>query len=62
LKYLDLSSITGLSVSVLEEIKLKKPELLMRKFRDDKVDPNDNGLRVPRRVVEAEGGKKKKKK
>jgi hypothetical protein len=34
----------------------------MRKFRDDKVDPNDNGLRVPRRVVEAEGGKKKKKK
>ena len=33
----------------------------MRKFRDDKLDPNDNGLRVPRRVVEAEGGKKKKK-
>jgi hypothetical protein len=63
LKFLDLTNVTGLNIALLEEIKTKKPELLLRNFRTDKFDPKDNGLRVPRRVVEKEeGGKKKKKK
>jgi hypothetical protein len=50
-------------MTLLEEIKTKKPDLLLRSFRTDKFDPKDNGLRVPRRIVEKEGeGKKKKKK
>jgi len=47
---------------LLVDIQAKKPGLKVRAFRMDKFDPKDNGLRVPRRVIEAEGGKKKKKK
>lgn len=64
LKFLDLSSISGLSLKLLEEIKTKKPDLLLRQYRTEKFDPKDNGLRVPRRVVQKEKkkGKKGKKK
>jgi hypothetical protein len=34
----------------------------LRQFAKTKFDPKDNGLRVPWRVVEKEGTKKKKKK
>ena len=64
LKFLDLSSISGLSLKLLEEIKTKKPDLLLRQYRTEKFDLKDNGLRVPRRVVQKEKkkGKKGKKK
>lgn len=61
LKFLDLTNVAGVSLSVLDEIKQKKPELLLRQFAKDKFDPKDNGLRVPRRVIEKEKKKKKKK-
>ena len=62
LKFLDIIGASGISQSLIMEIQAKKPDLKLRKYRSDKVDPKDNGLRVPRRVVEKEGGKKKKKK
>lgn len=52
---------------MLEQLKNVKPELLIRRFLYQVVDPKDNGLRVPRRVVDKKkkkkkkGGKKKKK-
>jgi len=60
LKFLDLSSIPSVNAAILEEIKVKKPELLVRSFRNDKFDPKDNGLRVPRRVIEKAKKKGKK--
>ncbi len=43
---------------MLEELKITKPNLITRKLRFEPLDKKDNGLRVPRRVIE----KKKKKK
>lgn len=57
-----MTGVAALNLGILDEIRVKKPDLLLRQFRSEKVDPNDNGLRVPRRVVEAEGKKKGKKK
>ena len=34
---------------------------MIRRFTYQVVDPKDNGLRVPRRIVDKKGGKKKKK-
>lgn len=62
LKFLDLSSIAGITLKLLEEIKTKKPDLLLRQYRSEKFDAKDNGLRVPRRVIEKEKKKGKKKK
>jgi len=66
LMFLDISGVAGISLTVIEEIQQKKPDLMMRQWRTsaEKFDPNDNGLRVPRRVIEKEKkkGKGKKKK
>lgn len=62
LKFLDLTSVSGITLAILDEIKLKKPELLLRQFTAGKFDPKDNGLRVPRRVEEKKEKKKGKKK
>ena len=62
LKFLDLTSISGITLKLLDEIKGKKPDLLLRQYRTEKFDPKDNGLRVPRRVIEKEKKKKKGKK
>ena len=62
LRFVDLTSVPGLTKSVLTELQQKRPQLALRQFRRDKVDPKDNGLRVPRRVIEKEGKKKKGKK
>lgn len=62
LSFLDLTSVPGVTVAILEEIKQKKPGLTLRQYRTDKYDPKDNGLRVPRRIIEKEKKKKKGKK
>ena len=49
-------------MALIQEIQMKKPDLLLRQFRTDKFDIKDNGLRVPRRVIEKEKKKKGKKK
>lgn len=56
---------TAVTYPMWEEVKLTKPNLVIRCYRFDKFDKKDNGLRVPRRVVEKKkkkkkGGKKKK--
>jgi hypothetical protein len=63
LRFLDLTSISGINLALVEEIKLRKPDLLLRQFRtvQDKLDLKDSGLRVPRRVIEKEKKKKGKK-
>lgn len=61
LKFCDLTSVPGITLALLEEIKQKKPDLLLRQFAKEKFDPKDNGLRVARRVIEKEKKKKKKK-
>lgn len=48
-------------MALVEEIQQKKPDLMLRQFRTDKVDAKDTGLRVPRRVAEKEKKKKGKK-
>ena len=60
LKFVDLTSVPAVTLSLLDEIKQKKPELLLRQFAKEKFDPKDNGLRVPRRVIEKEKKKTQK--
>ena len=57
-----MTSVTAVNLTLIDEIKAKRPLLLLRQFRSEKVDPEDTGLRVPRRVIEKDDGKKKKKK
>ena len=49
----------------LDDLKATKPQLLTKRYNIAEVDKKDNGLRIPRRVVEKKkkkkkGGKKKK--
>jgi len=67
LKFLDTNGIKDCNYALLDEFKQQKPSLLVRMYRFDKFDKKDNGLRVPRRVVQKKkkkkgkkGGKKKK--
>ena len=61
LKFIDLNSITAVTPQILEQLKLIKPDILIRRFLYQVVDPKDNELRVPRRVVDKKKKKKKKK-
>jgi len=52
------------NLAFYEELKAKMPNVYLRRYQISEVDKKDNGLRVPRRVIEKEkkkGGKKKKK-
>ena len=68
LKFIDLNSIPAITPAVLENLRNIKPELLIRRFYQQVIDPKDNGLRIPRRVIDGKkkkgkkkgGGKKKK--
>ena len=62
LKFLDANGVSAITYQMLDELKTTKPNLIMRKFRYDTFDKKDNGLRVPRRVVEKKKKKKKGKK
>jgi hypothetical protein len=62
LKFIDLSGVTAVNQPFLEEMKTKMPQVYLRKFKINEVDKKDNGLRVPRRVIEKEKKKKKGKK
>lgn len=62
LTFIDLNGIPAITPQVLENLKLIKPELLIRRYLYQNVDLKDNGLRVPRRVVDKKKKKKKGKK
>jgi len=59
LTFLDLNFIPAFTYMILDELRNKHPNLLMRRFRENDVDKKDNGLRVPRRVIEKKKKKKK---
>lgn len=61
LKFLDLTGIPGIPLQMVLDIQNKKPGLNLRNFRSEKLDVKDTGLRCPRRVIEEDGKKKKKK-
>ena len=65
LKFVDLSGVPAVNLTFYEELKAKMPNVYLRRFQINEVDKKDNGLRVPRRVIEKKkekkGGKKKKK-
>lgn len=62
LQFIDLNSIPAITNKELENLKNVKPGLLIRRFMFQVADPKDNGLRVPRRVIDKKKKKKKKKK
>ena len=62
LKFVDLTGVVGVTHALLEETKEKRPDLLLKNYKINLLDPKDNDLRVPRRVVEKEKKKKGKKK
>ena len=60
--YLDITSTQVCKYEFLDELKETHPQLLIRrnKHQDDDFK-KDNGLRVPRKIIEKKSGKKKKK-
>ena len=64
LTFIDVNHIPAVTPAVIEAIKTVRPTLLQRRFKLADIDPKDNMLRVPLRVVSKakKKGKKKKKK
>lgn len=52
LTFIDLSGVTAANYAFLDELKTTRPSLLTKRYNIAEVDKKDNGLRVPRRVVE----------
>ena len=57
-----MNGIPAITQVVLDALKLIKPELMIRRYMYQNINPKDNGLRVPRRVVDKKKKKKKSKK
>jgi hypothetical protein len=55
-----LTGISAATFPVIEEAKVLRPKLLLRKMQIESWHKDDCGLRVPLRIVEKEGKKKKK--
>jgi len=63
LVFIDINHIPVVTPALYENLKNLRPELTVRRYLFTEVDPKDNMLRVPLRIVEKKkGGKKKKKK
>ena len=62
LKFLDLNGIPAITPAILDALRQLRPDIMIRRFLYQNVDPKDNGLRVPRRVVDKKKKKKKGKK
>ena len=61
--FIDINHIPVVNPAFYEKIKEIRPDLMVRRYKFTDVDPKDNMLRVPLRIVEKKkGGKKKKKK
>lgn len=59
LVFLDLNGIPAITQPTLDNLRLIRPDLMIRRYMFQNIDPKDNDLRVPRRLM---GEKKKKKK
>ena len=61
LQYIDLNHIPVMTPAFYEVLKGHRPNVLMRRYKVQEVDPKDNGLRIPWRLAkEKKAGKKKK--
>ena len=59
LKFLDINFIPAFTYMILDVLREKHPDLLMRRYAENDVDKKDNGLRVPRRVIDSKKKKKR---
>ena len=61
--YVDINSIPIVNYGFLDELKKTNPDLLIRRnIHQDEDFKKDNGLRVPRRIIQKKKKKKKGKK
>jgi len=60
LEYINFNHIPVVNAALFEQLKEKRPDLLVRQYRHNLVDPKDNMLRVPLRIAGAKKAKKKK--
>ena len=62
LAYLDVAKLPVVTYGFLDELKKENPDLLIRRnLHADDDFKKDNGLRVPRRIIQKKKSKKKKK-
>jgi hypothetical protein len=59
LEFINFNHIAAVTAAFFEQMKEKRPDILVRQYRHNLVNPDDNMLRVPLRIA---GMKKKKKK
>ncbi len=53
LKFIDLQGVSACTFQMLDELKEVKPDLVTRRFNfGEAIDDEDNGLRIPRRVIQ----------
>lgn len=62
LNYVDVNHIPALTPALYEILKGHRPDLMVRRFLSTEVDPKDNMLRVPWKVIKKDKKKKKGKK
>ena len=63
--FIDINHIPVVTPAFYEQLKNHRPDLYVRRYQFNDVDPKDNMLRVPLRIAEKKKkgkGKKKKKK
>lgn len=62
LEYINFNHIPSVTAAFFEQLKEKRPDILVRQYKHNLVDPKDNMLRVPLRIAGTKKGKKKGKK
>lgn len=62
LEYVDINHIPIVTAAFFETLKTAAPDVKIRQYKTNLVDPKDNGLRIPLRLIGAAKKKKKGKK
>ena len=62
LQFIDINHIPVVTPAFYEVLQGHRPDLNLRRFKQNEVDPKDNMLRVPLRIISKDGKKKKGKK
>ena len=66
LKFVDMNGVKELTYTILDEIRTLKPDLMVKRYKEQVANPKDPGLRVPlpvkkdKKKKKKKGGKKKK--
>lgn len=51
LKFIDVNHIPAMTPALFEVVKQTRPDIYIRRFNITEVDPKDNMLRIPWRVI-----------